>query len=91
MKTEFFCQVHNKTLEVGMSKPLTGYPSREITYMNKQFPNNGIYSLQGCVPTLDSDKGQIELFCPACKKLALEYIVTFWDKWEREEDECKLD
>ena len=59
--------------------------------MNKQFPNNGIYSLQGCVPTLDSDKGQIELFCPACKKLALEYIGPFWEQWEREEEECKLD
>ena len=91
MKTEFLCQVHSNTLEVGISRPLTGYPCREITYMNKKFPNNGIYSLQGCMPTLDSDKAQIELFCQICKDLALEYINPFWEKWEREEDECKLD
>ena len=77
MKTEFTSHVHHKILEVGISKPLVGYPAREIAFMNKQFPNNGIYSLQGCMPTLDSDKGQIELFCPACKELALKYIKTF--------------
>ena len=91
MKTEFNCQVHDEILEVGISKPLVGYPNRKITYMNKQFPNNGIYSIQGCMPTPDSDKGQIELYCPACKKLALEYISPFWEEWEREDEEGKLD
>ena len=86
MKTEFSCQVHNQTLEVGISKPLVGYPVREITYMNRQFPNNGIYSLLGCVPTPDSDKGQIELFCPTCKELALEYINPLWEDWKREDN-----
>ena len=56
--------------------------------MNKQFPYNGVYSIQ---PSLDSEKGQIELYCPSCKKAALEYIEPFWEQWEREEDECKLD
>ena len=86
MKTEFSCQVHKQTLKVGISKPLVGYPVREITYMNKLFPNNGIYSLQGCMPTPDSDKGQIELFCPICKKLALEYINPVWEEWKREDN-----
>ena len=84
MKTEFTCHVHNETLEVGIAKPLVGYPSREITYMNKKYPYNSIYSIQGCVPTLDSDKGQIELYCPACKDLAIEYIKPFWKKREKE-------
>lgn len=74
MKTEFICYIHNETLEVGISKPLVGYPAREITYMNKKFPYNGIYSIQGCVPTLDSEKGQIEVYCPVCKRFALEFI-----------------
>ena len=74
MKTGFNCQVHHETLEVGISKPLLSYPSQEITYMNKQFPNNGIYSLLGSMPTSDYDKGQIELYCSTCKKLALKYI-----------------
>ena len=91
MKTEFACHIHLETLEVGISKPLVGYPSQEITYMNKQFPNNGIYSIQGCMPTPDSYQGQIELYCPACKKLALEYISPVWEEWEREEEEGKLD
>ena len=91
MKTGFNCQVHHETLEVGISKPLLSYPSQEITYMNKQFPNNGIYSIQGCMPTPDSNQGQIELYCPACKKLALEYIRPVWEEWEREEEEGKLD
>ena len=91
MKTGFNCQVHHETLEVGISKPLLSYPSQEITYMNKQFPNNGIYSIQGCMPTPDSYQGQIELYCPACKKLALEYISPVWEEWEREEEEGKLD
>ena len=91
MKTEFNCQVHHETLEVGISKPLLSYPSQEITYMNKQFPNNGIYSLQGCISFTDSNKGQIELFCPVCKKLALKYITSFWEEWERQEEEGKLD
>ena len=91
MKSEFTCHVHNETLEVGISKSLVGYPALEITYMNKQFPNNGIYSIQGCIPTPDSDKGQIELYCPACKKLALEYIGPFWEQWERDGEEGKLD
>ena len=91
MKTEFNCQVHNEILEVGISKPLVGYPAREILYMNKQFPYNGIYSIQGCMPILDSDKGQIELYCPACKKLAIEYISPFWEQWERDGEEGKLD
>ena len=91
MKSEFTCHVHNETLEVGISKSLVGYPALEITYMNKQFPNNGIYSIQGCIPTQDSDKGQIELYCPACKKSALEYIGPFWEQWERDGEEGKLD
>ena len=91
MKTEFACHIHLETLEVGISKPLVGYPSQEIIYMNKQFPNNGIYSIQGCMPTPDSYLGQIELYCPACKKLALEYISPFWEEWETEEEEGKLD
>ena len=91
MKTGFNCQDHHETLEVGISKPLLSYPSQEITYMNKQFPNNGIYSIQGCMPTPDSNQGQIELYCPACKKLALEYISPVWEEWEREEEEGKLD
>ena len=91
MKTGFNCQVHHETLEVGISKPLLSYPSQEITYMNKQFPNNGIYSIQGWMPTPDSNQGQIELYCPACKKLALEYISPVWEEWEREEEEGKLD
>ena len=86
MKTEFICDLHNEALEVGISKPLSGQPPREITYMNKQFPNNGIYSMQGCMPSPDSDKGQIELYCPICKKLALEYINPLWEEWEREDD-----
>ena len=86
METEFTCHIHHEILEVGISKPLLGYPAREITYMNKQFPNNGIYSLQGCMPTSDSDKGQIELYCPTCKKLALEYINPLWEELEREEN-----
>ena len=68
METEFTCHIHDVTLEAGISKPLLGHPVREITYMNKQFPNNGIYSLQGCMPTKDSDKAQIELYCSICKK-----------------------
>ena len=84
MKTEFNCHLHNETLEVGISKPLVGYPSREITYMNRQFPYNGIYSIQGCMPTSDSDKGQIEVYCPACKALALKYIEPFWTTWEKQ-------
>ena len=91
MKTEFNCHLHNETLEVEISKPLVGYPDRVITHMNKQFPNNGIYSLQGCMPLPESDKGQIELYCPVCKKLALDYISPFWEEWEREEEEGKLD
>ena len=91
MKTAFNCQVHLETLEVGISKPLLGYPSQEITYMNKQFTNNGIYSIQGCMPIPDSNQGQVELYCPACKKLALEYVSPFWEEWEREEEEGKLD
>ena len=87
MKTEFTCQIHNKALEVGISKPLVGYPVREITFMNKQFPNNGIYSLQGCMPTPDSYKGQVELYCSVCKKLAIEYIAPVWEEWEKEEEE----
>ena len=79
MKTEFTCQLHNEYLEVGISKPLRGHPSREISYMNKQFPYNGIYSIQSCMPSPDSDKGQIELYCSACKKSALEYITLFWE------------
>ena len=55
--------------------------------MNKQFPYNGVYSIQ---PSLDSEKGQIELYCPSCKKAALEYIEPFWEKWEREDEEGKL-
>ena len=84
MKTEFTCHKHSETLEVGISKPLAGYPAREIAFMNKQFPNNGIYSIQGYMPTTDSDKGQIELYCPICKKLAIEYITPFWEEWEKE-------
>ena len=90
MKTEFACHIHLEPLEVGISKPLVGYPSQEIIYMNKQFPNNGIYSIQGCMPTPDSYLGQIELYCPACKKLALEYVSPFWEEWETEEEEGKL-
>ena len=91
MKTEFTCHVHHKILEVGISKPLVGYPVPEIAFMNKQFPNNGINSLQGCMPTPESDKGQIELYCPACKKWALEYITPFWEQWERDAEEGRLD
>ena len=76
MKTEFTCHVHNETLEVGISKPLVGYPSRAVTYMNKKFPNNGIYSLQGCMPSPESDKGQIELYCFTCKELAKDYLSS---------------
>tara|TARA_B100001167_G_C16459146_1_gene162633 strand:+ start:208 stop:483 length:276 start_codon:yes stop_codon:yes gene_type:complete len=90
MKTEFTCHVHHEILEVGISKPLVGNPAREIVFMNKQFPNNGIYSLQGCMPTPDADKGQIELYCPVCKKSALKYISRFWEQWERQEEEGKL-
>ena len=43
------------------------------------------------MPILDSDKGQIELYCPACKKLAIEYINPFWEQWERDGEEGKLD
>ena len=84
MKTEFNCHLHKEILEVGISKPLVGYPSGEITYMNKQFPYNGIYSIQGCMPTSDSDKGQIEVYCPTCKALALKYIEPFWTTWEKQ-------
>ena len=88
MKTEFICDLHNEALEVGISKPLSGQPPREITYMNKQFPYNGIYSIQ---PSSEADKGQVELYCPSCKKAALEYIKPFWEKWERAEEEGKLE
>ena len=84
MNAEFTCQVHSEPLEVGISNPLVGYPSREIAFMNKQIPNNGIYSIQGCMPIPDSDKGQIELYCPICKKLAIEYIAPYLEEWERE-------
>ena len=90
MKTEFTCHVHSETMEVGISKPLLGYPSREIEFMNKQFPSNGIYSIQGCMPTPDSDRGQIEIYCPSCKRLALEYITPFWEKWEKENEEYNI-
>ena len=54
--------------------------------MNKRFPYHGIYSIQGCVPTLDSEKGQVEVNCSVCKRLALEFIEPIWESWDREED-----
>lgn len=69
MTTEFICNLHNEALEVDILKPLSGQPPREITYMNKQFPYNEIYSIK---PSSQAEKAQVELYCTSCKKAALE-------------------
>jgi hypothetical protein len=78
------CHVHGDELQKGIAKSLTGYPVDEILQMDTNFPFNGIYELQGCLPRLDRPDAVKKRYCPSCKKLANEYIKSHMNKRESE-------
>lgn len=68
------CHYHFKSLETGISMPLSGYPAQHLLDMDMKYPWNGIFTYQGCMPSIEPVKGEKKLFCSTCKKLANQYL-----------------